>query len=219
MRERAVLFVAILACWQLWCSEGAWKKGQIFSSRTKTNEYQDDSFPFESWPLHAWYICLHFQKNQASVDTYYHFPWILWVGKERWKNILTSILFHFFHMAGFSNCPTFVVQSWRRDVPLGTLLMVHSPAHHQNSLNSGTVLMWFCFIFIRVKYISYFSVFSPFSLGCVSFSYFKGFIGKKKTHAKSSPKNSKVCRMSPMPLTPLLGAFGCPGVNSRALRS
>lgn len=35
---------------------------------------EDDSFPFESWPLHAWYIYLPTfpLKNQASVDTYCH---------------------------------------------------------------------------------------------------------------------------------------------------
>ncbi len=34
----------------------------------------------------------------------------------------------------FQHFPTLVVKCWRRDVPLGTLLMVHSLAHHTNSL-------------------------------------------------------------------------------------
>lgn len=130
----------------------------------------------------------------------------------------------FFSWLAFPTAP-FVVKCWRRDVPLGTLLMVHSPAHHQNSLNSGTVLIWFCFIFIWVKYISYFSVFSPFSLGCVSFSYFKGFIGKNKHTSEIIPIKPPKAK-TPQKCVRCLRChwhhfpgrvLGCPGVKTPSL--
>ena len=194
----------------------------------KTNEYPLKKIAVGTWKMihfplshgpsmHG--ICTYISFEKSSKCRYIlliPFPWILWVGKERWKNILTSIFFQFFFSwLAFPTAP-FVVKCWRRDVPLGTLLMVHSLAHHQNSLNSGTMLLWFWFIFIWVKYISYFFSIFPFLLGCVSFSYFKEFFGKKhieiipkKPPKTKTPQKCVGCRR--MPLTPLLGAFWASG--------
>ena len=113
------------------------KRGQIFSESPKERTKGSPKIalgrwfrtPFEyEWPFFVPFRgCPNVGKYTIPMDP-------MGRGRKMKNNILTSI---FFHLAGFSNCPTLVVivKCWRRDVPLGTLLMVHSLAHHTNSLH------------------------------------------------------------------------------------
>ena len=149
------------------------------------------------------------------------FPWVLWVGKERWKNILTRIFFHF-----FSHGWLFQLRLLSSD--LGGA-MYHWALFSWSIPQRIIRILWtveqcLCDFGLSSFELSIFHIFQyfPFSLGCF-FSYFKGFIGKKNAHPKSSPKNHPTktpqkcvrcrrCRHH-------FWAFLRPGVKRRPLRS